>query len=484
MSLKKKAIGGVQWTTTSAFVITLIQLIQLSILTRLLSPSDFGLMALVLVVTGFSQIFIDMGFSNAIIYKQDVTSKQLSSLYWINIITGILFFILITVLSPLVSKFYHEVKLVSLIDLLAITFLIKPFGQQFMVLLQKELRFDYIAKSDMFSKFISFVVVVVMAYKNFGVYSLAVGSLVFSFFSTLGYIVYGIRFHRPKFYFNIKGLREYINFGLFQMGERILQYFAAQIDTILIGKLLGIEILGIYNVAKSLASKPKSIINPVITRVTFPLMAKVSNDIKKLKDIYLQIVNYLSLINFPIYFYLLILAKPIVIILFGSKWTEAIPIVQILSLTFLLRSIGNPAGSLLLALGKANTTFYWSLITFGLYPISIFMGSYWGIIGITIAILILHLILFILEWKFIIFKNIYATFHEYIKNLSFPFIFSIISMIIMYLIIFNFTNIYIKTAISAIIFSGIYILLNYKYNRKFFFDVLNLLNFKNHDNLL
>ena len=474
MSLKKQAIGGVKWTTTSSVVNTLIQLIQLAILTRLLSPSDFGLMALVMVVIGFSQIFIDMGVSNAIIYKQEVTSKQLSSLYWLNIIIGFLFFFLIVFSAPIISNFYNNEKLTPLIKLVAITFLIKPFGQQFMVLLQKNLRFNAIAKTDMITKFISFVVVVTMAYKNFGVYSLAFGTIIFSFFSTMGYILYGRKLHRPKFYLKISGLNEYISFGLFQMGERIIQYFAGQFDTILIGKLLGIEVLGIYNVAKSLVSKPAAVINPVITKVTFPLMSVVNNDISKLKSIFLKVINYLSFVNIPVYFLLAVLAKPIVLLMFGSKWIEAVPIIQILSVVFILRSIGNPAGSLLLSRGKANIAFYWNLLTFILFPIFIIIGTHWGIIGVTFGILCIYIVIFLPNWKYIVNKMTGISLKEYLLSLLNPLLFSGISIFIASIPLYFIHNNVLQVLVSILIFFISYSFFIIKYEPNFFIDIISL----------
>ncbi len=428
MSLRKQALSGVKWTTTASVVNTVLQLIQLAILARILNPSDFGLMALVMVVIGFSQMFIDMGLSNAIIYKQDIHTKQLSSLYWLNILIGVIFFIILFGVSPLVAKIYESEKLISLINIVAVTFLIKPWGQQFMVLLQKNLLFNAIAKTDILSRFISFVVIILLAYKNYGVYSLAIGAIVFAFCSTFGYIFYGISIHKPLIYLKINDLKEFLSFGLFQMGEKIIQYFTSQFDTILIGKLLGLEVLGIYNIAKNIVSKPSAIINPVITKVTFPLMSKMK-DVNKLKEVFLKTMNYLSFVNFPVYLLLAVLAKPLVLIMFGEGWIEAVPLIQILAFTFLLRSIGNPSGSLLLSRGRANVAFYWNLILFIFYPISILVGSFWGIIGITIGTLVLQIILLIPNWKFIVFKYSNATLGEFFGTLKYPFVISLSSII-------------------------------------------------------
>jgi len=477
VSLKKQALIGVKWTTTASIINSVVQLIQLAILARILDPVDFGLMSLVMVAIGFSQLFVDMGVSNAIIYKQGISTEKLSSLYWLNIIIGFLFFWLLILFSPYISKFYENEQLVPLINIVAVTFVIKPWGQQFMVLLQKNMHFNDIAKTDIVSRLISFVVVVVLAYKNFGVYSLAYGTIIYSAFSTIGYIFYGYKIHKPRLHFKINDLKDFISFGLFQMGEKTLHYFSTQFDTILIGKLLGIEILGVYNIAKNLVIKPSSIINPVIIKVTFPLMSKINNDLERVKTIFLKILNIVSYINIPVYLMMAFFAGPIVVILFGKEWIDAIPIVQILSFTFLLRALNSPSGSLLLSQGKANVAFYWKLAVFGLYPLSIIIGSHWGIIGITIAILILQIILFFPNWKFIVFKTCKANFLEYSRSIFVPFIFAFISIFISKILTFNISNMFIELLLASIIFMSIFILLIYKYNHSLFVEIKSFFHF-------
>ena len=167
MNLKAQAITGVKWTTFSTIITTILQLLQLAILARFLEPSAFGLMALVMVVIGFSQAFLDMGISNAIIHKQEISKDQLSTLYWVNVLAGFLLFCIIVLIAPFISDFYKEPELTNLILIVALTFIIQPFGQQFMILWQKEMRFSEIAKIDIANKFISLVVSVYFAYMEF-----------------------------------------------------------------------------------------------------------------------------------------------------------------------------------------------------------------------------------------------------------------------------------------------------------------------------
>ena len=142
MSLKNQTINGLKWTTVSTIIVSGLQLAQIAVLTQFLNAKDFGLMALVMLVIGFSNAFLDMGISNAIIHKQEITKKQLSSLYWVNVLAGISLFLLACSVAPILAGFYKEPKLTELIILVSITLLIQSFGQQFMVLWQKKMEFN------------------------------------------------------------------------------------------------------------------------------------------------------------------------------------------------------------------------------------------------------------------------------------------------------------------------------------------------------
>lgn len=475
MSLKQQAFSGVKWTTLSAVFNILIQLVQLIILTQLLDRQDFGLMAIVMVIIGFSQLFVDMGVSNAIIYRKDITQKELSSLYWFNIVIGAFFFLLLFFSSGLIARFYENDKLLPLLKLVAVSFIIQPWGQQFMVFLQKELKFKILAQVEIVSRLISFLSVVILAFCDYGVYALAVSTPIYSFFSAIGYNLAGRKYYHPELFFSFREMKTYLNFGLFQMGDKFLNYLALQTDTLLIGKILGMEILGTYNIAKDLTSKPYMIINPIITRVTFPVMSKINHDIPKLKLIFLKTLNYLSYINILIYLLIIILAEPLVHILFGIKWLDAIPLIQILALTFVFRSFGSPAGSLLLSFGKAKKAFIWNLLVFILYPISIFAGSNWGIIGIAVGTMLLQVVLFIPNWRMNVYPLINVNFSEYSAVYRKPFLLSIITAAPCYLLLTVTGNSLWSMLLISLLFGVLFFWLALKFERDLISDAFSFL---------
>jgi len=345
MSLRKQAISGVKWTTLSTVTNSVLQILQLAILTRFLEPSDFGLMAIVLVVIGFSQSFMDMGVSNAIIHYQDVSRERLSSLYWLNVMAGVC----------------REPRLTQLILGVAVIFLIQPFGEQFRVLLQKDLRFDVIAKCEVTAKLISFVLAVVLAFLGAGVWSLVLGYICNVIIFTLLYVYIGLKIHRPILRFRRADLEGFLQFGLFQMGQRTVNYFSAQVDKLIIGRILGMEMLGYYSLAWQIIVMPLMRINPIVTRVAFPIFAKVQNQSEVLNRYYTKAVSMLMTVNFPILFGAFIVANELVAVMYGEEYSRVAGILRILTVVGLYKTLGNPNGPVLIAKGRADIGFYLNL---------------------------------------------------------------------------------------------------------------------------
>ncbi len=466
MNLKQKAVSGVKWNTLSQGFDSLIQLIQLIIVTNYLSPNDFGLMAIVLVVVGLSKLLIDMGISKAIIYKQDITSYQLSSLYWLNIFSGVILFFIASLSAPYVAGFYSEPGLKNLIYLGNISFLVIPAGQLYNFLLQKELKFRELSIFKILSRALSFTLTIVLAIMGFGVWSLIWGYLFFVILLTIFYIIIGLKYFKPSFYFRIKDIMPFLNFGMYQMGERFLNYFYSQFDAILIGKLIGTEALGNYDVAKRIILKPLQIINPIINKVTFPVLSKLQDDSKKIRDLYLKVINVLSSINFPIYFLLAILAEPIVVTLLGNRWLDAVIIVRILSFYALARSLMNPVGTLMLAKGKANVMFFWHLTLFIITPIFIYMGSFYNIEGVTTALLIMQIIIIPIHVPVLIGKVFKTPIILYAKSIIYSLIITIVSSMIVLVVYINIEGHVASLIVCSSLMALVYLLISYKFNKK------------------
>ena len=418
MSLKRQAAKGAYWTGTSSVVVTVLQFAQLAVLARLLVPEDFGLMAMMMVVIGFAQAFADMGVSNAIIQRQDTTDQHLSSLYWLNILAGTVLFLLLLAAVPAIEAFFAEPRLAEFIPVTALIFLIAPFGQVYQALLQKNLRFRELAVSETSAAAVSAAVAITAAIAGQGIYALIFGQLANIACKTSVLIGYGWPDWRPSLQFHRRDLDNYLSFGLFQMGERAVNYLNERLDQLLIGVLLGAEALGYYHLAFNLVILPVARINPVLTRVAFPIFARIQDDAAKLRHGFMTMQQVLAALNFPLLLGLAVVVPVFVPTVLGEQWAPSILLVQILAGVALLRSTGNPVGSLLLAKGRADLGFYWNLLLILTQMPAVYVGAkVSGTEGVAGALLLMHIAYFWCGYLFLVRRLLGPCLRSYLATL-------------------------------------------------------------------
>jgi O-antigen/teichoic acid export membrane protein len=417
MSLKQKAVQGVKWTTVSTATTVLLQILQLVVLGRLLDSSAFGLMGMVLVIVGFADLFMDMGISNAIIQRQDISKKELSSLYWLNVMAGVLIAAIIWCLSSVIADLFQEPKVSDLVKWVALIYFITPLGQQYRALLQKELRFNLISKAEMLSAVLGVGVSVVAAFDGKGVMSLIWGQLMIAIVKTVIFIGSGIKYHKPDLHFRFSETKRFLSFGIYQTGESVLNYFNSKVDSVVIGRTLGSVALGYYTMPFNIIIMPSTKINPILTRVLFPLFSKMQGDKERLKQNFFKLLTLVSLVNFPIFFGLFVTAPLFIPVIFGDKWMNSIHLLQLLCGVGLLRSVGNPIGSLLMATGQVNISFHFNALKMFTQIPGIIIGAYvGGLTGVAVAYLILQVFYTALSYRYMIYRAVGPSLSEYIQS--------------------------------------------------------------------
>ena len=357
-------------------VVTGLGLVQLAILTRLLSKSDFGLMSMIAIVLGFAQVFADVGVSNAIIYRQDANRDQLSSLYWMNVGVSVLLGAVVVLIAPLVAGYFHQPQLVQPLRVASLLFVVTPVGQQFQVLLQKELEFDRLAIIEIVAAVAALGVATAAAVAGQGVYSLVWAQLARATVMSLATTMVGWHRWRPHLHLSVGDLRGFVSFGLYQMGERSIYYWAANIDYLLIGRYLGPAQLGVYTIAYNLVIVPVSKLNPVLTKVAFPVFARRQEDSAALRRGFGELVELVALVTFPLLVGLGILAPLAVPAIFGASWQPAALLVQILTVMGLIKCLGNPLGALLPAMGRADILFWLNVAS-----TTVTVALLWAVVG-------------------------------------------------------------------------------------------------------
>lgn len=423
MDIRSTVLKGVKWTTVSTIVLAVVAILKISILTRFLDKSAFGLVAIVTFILTFMELFNDMGISTAILHKQEISEKQYSSLYWTNLLFSGSLYVLVYLITPLVAAFYDQPILSDIMPLLGLNLVFTGIGRQFRVIKQKEMNFRTLAIVDIFAALSSLILALILAIQGKGIYSL-VYSTVFQFFiSNLFFVISGLRTHKVQLYCNFKIISDFLKIGIYQVGGQLANYFNRDLDVLIIGKIFSADILGGYSLAKQLVFRPFQIINPIIIKVASPALAKFQNDGIKLKENYLQLLNIVSSVNIMTYLLLLIFTPIVVMILYGEGYETIYMIVRILCIYMIFRSIGNPIGSLVVATGRTDLDFNWNIITLIVTPLAVFIGSIFGLEGVTYALCISMIFLYYPSWRFLVKKMVDISFLEYVKACFSPKVF-------------------------------------------------------------
>lgn len=452
MSFKKSAKAGLVWTTTSTIVRSLVSLFQISILTRYLAKEDFGTIAIATVFIGFTQLFMDLGISVGIMHKQDTTKDQYSSLFWLNIILGILITLILISISPLISAAYNDPSLTPIIVLLSFTVFFASIGSQHRTVQQKELRFRYIAINEIITALLTMGTAVILAIKGYGVYSLVFSTLSGVFFSNILYLSIGLYKDRNiRFHFKLKETYDYLRIGVFSIGSNILDYFSREIDIIFISASFGKEILGVYTLCKKIVQMLYGVINPIITKILTPLFAKLQTDKQQIKNVYVKLINTLAITNFPIYFLVSIFSKTILNTLYGEQYIEGAFILSVLAIYYGVLSISNPVGSLQVALGRTDIGFYWTVYRIISTLIIVYIASFYNIEVLVMLFLLLAIMNTLLIWLLQINYMIRISFREYLQEIVGPFIIMLLLSTPLYLLLWSKTSLLLAVVISLLV---------------------------------
>ena len=423
VSLSQKAVTSVRWTALNTFFQISFQFLTLVVLGRLLSPRAFGLMAMIMVVVEIVNIFARMGLSEAIIFKQKTSVEELSTLYFLNMGVGFFLFALVYFGSGLIAGLYATPELVPLIKIISLIFFIAPVGILFEILLRKNLMFDQFAKINITSVCVAFVVMTLMAMAGFGVLSLIFGLLLSQILKSFQLFFIGMKNNwLPQMQFNLKGISFYLTFGMYRILGMSLNQLNSRIDQVLIGSMLGPVPLGFYNIAFRVIYMPVQTLNPILTQVAFPFFASIQDENVRLKKNYLKYINLILSINTPFMVVVAALAHLLIPAVLGDQWTASVPIIQALVFYVYIRSIFNASGSLMMAKGKADWSFYMSVALVFVIPgvTYLVIKNTGSVIFVAAALGVIFFFLFFVHYELFLRTLLGGFFREYMLALARP----------------------------------------------------------------
>lgn len=420
------AMTGAAWTTVSTVVRSIVSLLQVSILTRFLEKADFGIVAIAVLFTGFTSLFLDLGISIGILHKQDISRKEYSSLFWLNIITGIVLTLVLILIAPLVANAYKEPELTVILRLLCLNLLFASIGNQHRTVQQKKLRFKLISIVEIVSSVLTILVAAYTAYSGFGVYSLVYSSLFSTLFPNILFLIIGLRYdNNIHLHFSLKETLPFLKIGGYNIAGSVLDYFSREIDIVIISATLGKEALGVYSLAKKLVSALYSAVMPIYNKVLVPLMATLQNDVKRAREVTYDIIETVALTNFPIFLLVAIFPGCIIHILFGDGFLDAIYVVSILAVHFGYLCPASPASSLQIAFGRTDVGFYWTICRIAIYAISSYIGALFSIEGMVLGIFLGNILSSPLGWLITIKPIVGGDFWTYFKKTFYPLLLSL-----------------------------------------------------------
>ncbi|MHB8950774.1 MAG: MOP flippase family protein [Rhodoferax sp.] len=474
MTLKHKTFSAVRWTTGATVVRALLQIAQVAVLARLLAPEDYGLMAMVSVVLGFASIFADMGVNSAYVQRQDVTAEQRSSLFWLNVGMSGALTLLMLVFSPLIARFFGDDRLTPLLMLAASTFVVSALGQQVRMTAEKALDFRPVVLLEVASALIGFAAAVTAAFAGWGVYALILGGILGAVSGTVLAWLFLARGWRPLWRFRLADVHSYLGFGGALVANNIVNEINRGIDLMLGGRMLGAAALGLYSLPRQIVFQIQGMVNPIITRVGFPLIAQVQADIPRVRAIYLKTLNMTAATNAPLYVGIAFFAPEVVRIVLGDKWLVAADLLRLLAVWGFLRSTVNPIGSLLLGMGRADLSLKWNAGMLFVVPPVLWIGSQFGTIGMAWALLIFQMVIFVPGWYVMVRPLCKAGLVEYSTAALRPFLLAVASIAPGYFLTTNVNNIYLHIALAVIISAPLYFALSHFVNREWVKAMMHL----------
>ncbi len=378
-SIKASAASGVRWSGLASALRVVLMMARLAVLARLLEKRDFGVVTMVGMVLGYAQAYVDFGFSSSLIQKQERDPDKLATLFWLNVMAGFACSGLLIALREPVASLLKEPALVMLIPVAALQLPISAFGQQFDALFQRDLKFNVSATIQIIADIANTLLAIVLAYLGYGVWSLVLASLAGATLSSVTLFVLGVRRWPLRWAFRPKEIAPHLRFGAYQLGNVNLGYLTSNIDNMLIARLLGAEALGLYSVAQRLTQLPRRYINPVISKVAFPVFAAQKENRPQLAASLLSLQRSLSYVNLPLILGMLLVSPVLVPLVYGDKWLSAVPLVQILCVLALLNGVGGPTQIIRTALGHVRFNFHWTWMSGVLYAAAMWVAASQGL---------------------------------------------------------------------------------------------------------
>ncbi len=383
LNLKKKAIGGAKWSLIEALGVRGVKFLIGIVLARLLLPAEFGLIGMLAIFIALSEIFLDGGFGAALIQKQDTSSVDINSMFYFNLLVGLVGAGVLLAAAPLVAGFYREELLTPLLRLLSVVLIIDALALVQNILLRKALNFRAEAVVVIASTLVSSGIAVAMAVSGYGVWSLAAQQVSHSLIRCILLWVYSP--WRPGLQFSFGSLRRLFRFGSRLLAAGVIGTAASNAYLVVIGRLFSPADLGFFTRAHHLEQLPSRTISSLVARVIFPTFSVIQDDPARVKRGMRKALAMVAFVNFPAMIGLAVVARPLILMLLTERWAPSIPYLQVMCAIGLVHPLQSINRNVLTAMGRSDLYMRLELLGKALLILNVAVTWRWGIMALILG---------------------------------------------------------------------------------------------------
>jgi O-antigen/teichoic acid export membrane protein len=382
-TIRERTISGFKWNVIGQILMYITSFTGTVVLSRLLDPHDFGLLGMLTVMTSFGTLVVGLGLAHAVVQNQALTKEDFSSIFWLNLILGFMIALIFFLASGAIARFYNEPDLLIISRWFSIIFVVHGCSSVTVGLLSRKMDFRSLVTSQFISALVSTVIAILLALNNFGVWCLIAQALS----SQVVYVMLNFWFSgwRPTFVFKKATVAKISKFTRNFLPNQMIDFFASNIDIMIIGKRFGTIDLGFYSRAGALVMLPVNSLGVIYNKTFFSTFASLQQYPKELERSYLKSAKLLLLTLFPILIIIGIGASDIVNILFGPKWVDISPLVAILAIAAAISTINNFNDSFIVSQGRTDLLLRVNIAEKLILVVAIFIGAYYGLIGVAYA---------------------------------------------------------------------------------------------------
>jgi PST family polysaccharide transporter len=378
--LRRASANGVVINLGSQVVRLTIQLVYQVALARCLAPQDFGVVAMAWPVLAFVSLFADFGLTQATVQRQDITQAELSFIYWANGSAGLLFAVATIAVSPLVARFYGVAEAGPVTAALGALFLVNGLFSQHLALLNRRLAFARLAAVDLAGAAFGAIAGLAAASAGAGFWAIVIGQAATSVVSApLAWVLTRWRPDAPR---RIAGARRLVAFGADMTAYGFMNYFARNLDNVLIGRFLGETPLGLYDRAYKLLLLPLTQITVPFGKVALPLLARTRDQPERYRRAYLRMLEIIMALTYPGVVFAVCASHELILVALGPRWIDVAPIFAMLGLGALLAPISYSTGWLFITQERTREMRNWGFASSVGYVLSFIVGLPWGPLGV------------------------------------------------------------------------------------------------------